>query len=340
MGLLASGILEPFKDGPLIFKEIQGEYLSIPYRKLHISGKFYVVSYGELLTLDKNILCSNKQKINKFYIYEFHMPVDITDETIRWFNIYLNYVLQPATYMIDLYTPTIFQKQGSTITIAENKSSWFITNLGNRYENERLVVVYPDNTRKIIPISSGKLLDLSFQKHGDYLIYMDQGVSEMINIRFAPEINHNYKFASDLLINNTNMLFEKNKIADKTIQLTSSLKVDIHENNFMSYSLKNCIEEHLDAPVRIDIPTLWSIQVKENEHFQMNQELDLDYLLELYSKAHLFPRVVCTIKYVQKLEQIVKVSEFNNKTKLLSYIRYFGIKIPNNVTRYIKEYFK
>lgn len=340
LGLLASGILEPFKDGPLLFKEIQGEYLSIPYRKLHISGKFYVVSYGELLTINKDIFCSSTQKINKFYIYEFHMPVDITDEIIRWFNIYLNYVLQPATYMIDLYAPTIFQKQGSTVTIAENKSSWIITNLGNRYENERLVVVYPDNTRRIIPISSGKLLDLSFQKHGDYLIYMDQGVSEMINIRFAPEINHNYKFDYGLLINNADILFEKNKIADKTIHLTSSLKVDIHETNFMSYSLRNCIEEQVDVPVRIDIPTLWSVQVKENENLQMSQELDLDYLLELYSKAHLFPKVVCEIRYVQKLEQIVKFSEFNNKTKLLNYIRNFGIKIPSNVTRYIKEYFK
>lgn len=340
LGLFVSGVYEPFKHGPLIFKEMQGEYLSIPYRRIHISGKFFVVSYGELLTLNKGVICLSKQKVNKFYIYEFQMPAEITDDIIRWFDVYLNYVLQPATYIINLYSPAIFKKRGSTVTITENKSRWMITNIGNHYENERLIIIYPDNTREVISVSSDTLLDLFFQKHGDYLIYMEQGVSEMINIRFAPEINHNYKFAFDLLINNTNMLFEKNKIVNEKIQLTSSLKVDIHEESFKSYSFKNCIEEQLSAPVRIDIPTVWSIQVKKNEDLQMSQECDLNHLLELYSKAYLFPKTVCEMKYIQKLEQTVKSSKFNNKTKLLRYIRCFGIKVPNNVTRYIKENYK
>lgn len=340
LGLLVSGRFEPFKDGPLIFKEIQGEYISIPYRKLHITGKFYVVSYGPLLSLNKDIFCANTQKKGNFYIYEFYMPLDLTDEMIRWFKDYLNYTLQLATCMIDIYEPAIFKKQGSTIEITENKTTWVITRLKSRYENQRLIVVNPDNTRNVFSISSNNFVELTFQKYGDYLIYIDQEVSEMINIRYTTEIKNNYKFEYGLEVNEKNVLFEENIVEGKEINLSSILKVEVQRPNLRSYGLNNCMKESIHAPARIDIPTLWSVKITDTKILQINQVSDLEYLFGLYNNAHLFPKVVCGIQQIQKLEKLVKSSDFVNRVKLLTYIRKFGIKVPSNVNRYIKEYFK
>lgn len=340
LGISVSGDFEPFKDGPLIFKEIQGEFISIPYRKLHISGIFYVVSYGELLTLNKDILCKVTKKIDKFYIYEFHMPMEINDGIIRWFNVYLNYILQPATCLIDIYEPAIFKKQGTTLTVSKNKTTWVITNLGSKYENQRLIVVYPNSTRKVISIPSNNLVELTFQEYGDYLIYMDQEVSEMINIHYIPEIKSNHKFEYALKLNENDVLFEENKIESEVINLSSLLKVDVHRPNFVSYSLSNCVEQTIYAPARIDISTLWSVSIINSKNLQINQELNLDYLFELYGNGHLFHKELCLIEQIKKIEQIVKFSEFENKLRLLTYIRKFGIKVPCNVAKYIKGYFK
>lgn len=110
VGLQISGDFEPFIEGPLIFKEIQGQYISIPYRRITLSGKFFVVSLIPLISIHSDIELVSQVKYEEFYIYELIMPIAFSDELQNWFTRILYYTLLAATCYLDLYSPVSFKK--------------------------------------------------------------------------------------------------------------------------------------------------------------------------------------------------------------------------------------
>lgn len=169
-GLNNSGKYNPFEDGAIIFKEIHGQHISIPYRNILLSGKFFIVSKEKLQSIHEDLEVINITAMSSFHIYELIMPVSFNDDLQRWFTVYLNYTLQSATCHLDIISPLDFKKIGTTIYLTTSHSTWQLTNIGERFLNQRLIIVDSKNHRQMLQVSDEQLIELNLNEGSDSLV--------------------------------------------------------------------------------------------------------------------------------------------------------------------------
>lgn len=333
LGLKVSGTFEPFEEGPLIFKEISGQYVSVPYRKLILSGRFFVVSLSIITFLDElEVLFSDR--FGRFFIYEVLMPLEITDELQSFFEKNLRYTLLPATCRIDLVSPNVFKKSGNSIQVSNRETIWQITNMGETFKSQKVIIENKSHERQIINLNDTNQFKLTLTEN-EYNIYIDEGISETITVKKVSQINHHRIFRQNLLINNENVLFNRQVFESaELIDVEASLNYYISNNEKLDYKgIKKVTTPWLDLN-RITIPTLWSIEFE-----LVNNENSIDFLsiYKVYKNHKLYPKVICRLKSVQKLIDTVRQSKFEHKNQLLYYIRLLGYKVPQPIVTCIKE---
>ncbi|MFS0876110.1 hypothetical protein [Solibacillus isronensis] len=334
LGLKNSGHYNPFKDGPLIFKEIQGEYISIPYRKIILSGRFFVVSKRPIVSIHRDLELVNNIKVNLFYIYEFIMPTSFTDELQRWFTVNLYYSLLSATCHLDIVSPVNFKKLGTTIEIMNGKSTWQLTNIGERPFEQRLIIIDPSNHRQMLRISSEKFIHINFKEYGDYVMYLDQEMSELITIRYIQDIKYRNYSLGNLYINNENILFNYRKLGLEKVNIKSEIDLLVHSDSELFYKIDKGTLTNLHSPIRIDLPRIWSLTLKNCE--SIKNENIIEQVFQVYEKQYLYPKVVADFKVLNKLIKLTFESDFKYKEKLLFLIRQMGVQLPKPIVELIK----
>lgn len=334
LGLKISGDYNPFEEGPLIFKEIQGQYISIPYRKIFLSGRFFVVSKKPIISINENLELVNHITMEQFYIYEFIMPISYTDDLQRWFTINLYYSLMSATCHLDILSPTNFKKIGTTIEITSEKSVWQLTNIGERPFEQRLIIIDPSNQRRMLNVSSNKPILINLKEYGDYLVYLDQEMSELITVRYVPSIKYKTQTFGKLNVNNHEVLFGVQELNADQIKIHADFSMMIHSQSEIFYEIKKDTMATFHAPIRIDLPRLWSLTIK-NPAYKING-MQLEKLFAIYEKQHLYPKIIGDFKIVNYLIQIVRESDFKHRDKLLLSLRRMGIRIPKPVLEIIE----
>lgn len=335
LGLKNSGHYDPFEHGSLIFKEIQGQYISVPYRKIILSGRFFVVSKRPIVSIHKELEMVNNRKFNLFYIYEFIMPASFTDELQRWFTVNLYYSLLSATCHLDIISPVNFKKLGTTIEIMSERSTWQLTNIGQRPFEQRLIIIDPSNHRQMLPVSSEKSIQINLKEYGDYVMYLDQEMSELITIRYSPYIKYRHYSLGDLYVNNENILFHHRNLELEQANIKSELDLLVHSDSELFYKIDKDTLTNLRSPIRIDLPRIWSITLKNYE--SKNTENILEQVFQIYEKQHLYPKVVADLKVLNKLIQLTFDSKFKFKEKLIFLIRQMGVRMPKPLVELIKK---
>lgn len=335
VGLQISGDFEPFIAGPLIFKEIQGQYISIPYRRITLSGKFFVVSLRPLISIHSDVEIVSQERYEEFHIYELIMPIAFSDELQKWFTRILYYTLLAATCHLDLCSPVSFKKIGTIIEVNSFRSTWLLTNIGERPIEQRIIMIEPSKNRQVFKIQSDQKIDITLRAPGDYLLYVDQEVSDFITVRYNPSLIYNRNFSGEAIFDNKDILFKINQLHAEQIELQTNLSIAIQTKSDINYEIKYGGKNTFNAPIRIDFPTLWSINVKEPS--ALLNSIAFEEILKLYENNHLYPKVICLIDDVLFLNNTVMNSTYVYKDKILYYIRRLGIRMPKPIVEIIKE---
>ncbi len=335
LGLQISGVYEPFSEGPLIFKEIQGQFISIPYRKLTLSGRFFIVSH-EPKTIHSDLQKLNYAQIQQFFIYELIMPLEYSEELQNWFTRVLRYTLVAATCHIDLLKPTTFKKIGTTFELSESLSEWQITNIGEIPFEQRVIIVAPDLKRTVLKVGRNKKITIQLLQEGDYLVYMDQEVTDFLTLRYVPEIAHTNNFQGSLFFNNEEILFlKKNVTVTEPFSLQCAFPFYITSDKEIGYEIKTSGTLTFDTPLQLNIPTLWGVQV--TEPVVKKVLWSLKSILNCYERHLMYQKQVCNWGDLHILQNAVITSDFIYKDRLLYYIRHLGFQMPKPVYDYIQE---
>lgn len=330
--LKISGDYSPFENGPLVFKEINGQYVSIPYRKIFLSGRFFIVIKSQIMRIHKNLDLLNYIKLDDYHVYEFIVPLSYTDDLQRWFTINLNYSLMPATCHLDIVSPVHFKKIGTRIEITSQKSVWKLTNIGERPFKQRLVVINPSNDRETFSVSNEEEILINLKGYGDYLVYLDQEISELLTIRYVPSIEHTIHSVGNLNVNKNNVLFKVSELHTESVTIQADFPVSINSQEEILYKIKKDTVIDLHSPVRIDFPRVWSLTVVSEDHVKHK----IEDLYNIYETHRLYPKVICDFKMIDYIVRIVKKSNFKYRDKLLLSIRKLGINVPSPVLQIIK----
>lgn len=336
LGLRVSGIYEPFNEGPLIFKEFQGQFISIPYRRVTLSGRFFILS-ATPIPIHLNLERVNEVYLNKFYLYELIMPIEFSEELSNWFTRILCYTLLPATCHLDILASASFKKIGTTIEVNSQKSAWLVTNIGERYLKQRVILVQPNNKRQVVNIPSNGVIVLNLTESGDYLLYVDQAVTEMLTLRYNPTLEHNRNFIGQAQIDKTEALFTIKDIYSEKIEFETDLAVSIHNETDINYEMKYGGIYSFYAPIRIDFPTLWSISIIQPVQILESNGPSFETILRFYEQHLLYTKMICLVEDIQRLELLIVQSEFPQKNKILYYIRRFGIRVPKPIYEITQE---
>lgn len=335
LGLKISGDYNPFENGPLIFKEIQGQYISVSYNKITLSGRFFIISKTPLISIHHELDLVNKVQIGTFILYEFIMPIKFTDELQRWFTVFLNYSLLPATCHLDIVSPINFKKVGTTIEITSSRSIWRLTNIGERPYEQNLIILDSFNNRRMLRVSSDKDIHINLEKHGDYLIHLDQEVTDIITVRYVPKIKFEKKCFGNVRVNDNEVLFNVKELKASQVKIYSDLDMMIFSSKEMFYEIKKDTQTSSEAPIRIDIPRLWSLTIKKP--VEKNIEDVVELLFDIYEKQYLYSKIICDMNILNNLIKIVNESEFIYKEKLLLMVYKMGLRIPYPVLNLIKK---
>ena len=333
LGLKVSGNYEPFKEGPLLFKEVSGQFLSIPYRKLTLSGRFFVVSLAMISFNDEMEVLSRNQ-FDKFFIYEMLMPIEVTEKLQRFFERSLKYILIPATCHIDLVSPSTFKKKGNSVEITSRETKWQITNMGDSFPNQKIIIENSSFERQIINLNNMSQFNLSMVDD-QYNIYIDQGISEIKTVKKVSHIEHSNTFNQELLLKDENALFKRKSYEkNEKIEIQSTLTYYISNNEEIDYKVTEKEKLPFNNLSQIIIPTLWSIKI---EHKNDTSSLDFNYIYAVYRNHKFYPKGICSVKAMQILIIKIQESNFNNRDKLLYFVRLLGYKVPRPIAYLIKE---
>ncbi|MDN7228187.1 competence protein CoiA family protein [Planococcus sp. N064] len=333
LGLRVSGNYEPFREGPLVFKEMSGQYISIPYRKITLSGRFFVVSLV-VISFDDEMEVLSKKQSGKFFIYEVLMPIGISEKLQIFFERSLKYILLPATCHIDLVSPSTFKKRGNTIEVSSKETKWQITNMGDTFSNQKIIIENKSFERQVITLNNMSQFNLSLIDD-EYNIYIDRGISEIKTVKKVYHIKHSNTFKQELLLKDTNVLFDRKVFRkNEVIEVQSTLPYYISSSQEIDHKINTKERLALNNVTQIIIPTLWSIKVESGND---KGALDLTYIYSIYKNHKLYPKVLCTIETIQILINKVRTSKFNEKNKLLYLIRLIGYKVPRPIATCMKE---
>lgn len=335
LGLKISGEFNPFEDGPLIFKQIQNQYVNLPYRKVILSGRFFIASKRPLSSIHEELFLVDTTKIEQLFLYEFNMPISFTSSLQRWFMEKINYSLVRATCHLDIISPLNFKKIGNTIEITASQSIWKLTNIGERSVDQRLIVIHPNNKREVIKVPPDNKIQVNLHKHGDYLIYLDQEITDFITIRYIPRIKYENNYFGNLMVNDNDVLFKLRNLEADDVKLSSELRMLLYSHLEMFYEISTNSTVKFNSPIRIDIPRLWSFSVKKS--VEKNEKEIFNKLLSVYEERYLYPKTICDVKSLNMLIQIVIESEFENKGRLLFLIRRLGLHVPRPVIKIVVE---
>jgi hypothetical protein len=336
MGLHISGMLfEPFKDGPLIFKEIQGHFNSIPYRKVTLSGRFFVVTVAPLINIHSDLEVVSQIRHEQYYIYELIMPIAFSDELQKWFARNLYYTLLAATCHLDILPPVSFKKMGTSVEVNSHKSFWLVTNIGMRHMEQKVILVHPNNRRQVFRVPNNQIVELDITDPGNYLLYVEQEVTEILTLRYTPKLEYSRNFKGQATIDNKDALFTIRDLQVEQIEFETDLSVLLHNETDINYEMKNGGKHTFNAPIRIDFPTLWSVNVQPP--IGLSNKKTFESILNFYEKHNLYPKVICLVEEIRLLQSIVMNSAFVHKDKILYYIRRFGIRVPRPIVEIIKE---
>lgn len=335
LGLRVSGNFEPFIDGAVIFKEIQSQFISIPYRKLTLSGRFFIVSLAPLISIHPDITVITKNRQMQYFIYELVMPLDFSDDLQNWFARIIGYTLLTSTCHLDIIKPVSFRKIGTTFELNCPKSSWLVTNIGIRHMEQRLILIKPNNRREVIKVPLNRIVELNLSERGDYLLFVDQELTEMLTVRYSPvKLKHLPNFRGQASINKIDTLFKIRELRKEKIELETDLGFYVQTDNDLNYEIKYGGKYFLNSPLRIDFPTLWSVAFQNPS--EVSNDISVDDIFRIYESYQLYPKVVCTINDLQQLESAVRKSNYVHKEKIIYFIRRFGIRVPKPISKIIK----
>lgn len=101
----------------LLFKNVGGEFINIPYSKTSLSEEFYIISRKKLI-LNNEIIIKNYQYINNLYIYHLYIN-EVNEQIITWFARNTHYNIVPNRKWLDLIEPNTFLYDESVILIED-----------------------------------------------------------------------------------------------------------------------------------------------------------------------------------------------------------------------------
>ncbi|MBH0166753.1 hypothetical protein IHV12_17670 [Fictibacillus sp. 7GRE50] len=335
LGLNISGIYEPLLNGPLIFKEIQGQFISIPYRKITLSGRFFIVSSTPVIHIHPDLELISQAYYDNYYLYELNVPTYFSDNLQNWFLKVISYTLLPATCHLDILPPISFKKNGSTVELNSRKSFWLLTNIGIRHKEQRVILEHPNFHRQVLKVPNNQIVELDLQNKGYYQLYIEQEITEILTILYNPELEHTFDFDGQAAINNRDALFTFRDLNINQIEFESNLNVLVTTETDINYEIKSNATYTFNSPIRVDFPTLWSINVHKTLEF--SSEIEFESILSLYERHYLYPKVICLVEEIRLLQSIVMNSDFIYKDKILYNIRRFGLRVPKPVGEVIKE---
>ncbi|WP_342543130.1 hypothetical protein MHH33_05160 [Paenisporosarcina sp. FSL H8-0542] len=336
LNLHISGKYEPFRNGALLFKNIQGEYRSIHYRQLTLEGRFFIMSKYSLRNIPKNIEVISSTKINRIYLYDLVMP-EILDENLQnWFNKELHYTVLPATSYLDLIKPIRFKKIGSTYEVLSDECELLCTTKGIQIANPMICIVSPLGELKRFRLSEEGIISLKLVSSGDYRLTVEAGVSEVYTIRKKEKIVNNTPYSKHFTISDENYLLNSKTIYSDSIEISTNLPFNLHNTTEICYPYKYGGDHNIQAPAILSLPRLWKLELRDPLQ-EVLTKINWDIILHIFIAAKKYPKKVYSRSLMKKLESELQKSEYQHKKFLLSLIRKQSVYVPEPIINELEK---
>lgn len=336
LNLQISGKYEPFKNGVLIFKNIQGEYRSIQYRQITIEGRFFIMSKSSLVNIPENIEIILSIKIGDIYLYDLVMPRSLDENLKKWFNKELHYTVLPTTSYLDLIRPVRFKKLGSIYEVLSDVCELRLTNMGIENVNSRICILSPlGEIKKVRPSEQG-VISLNLFYSGDYRIWVETGISEIYTIRKKDSIINQYKNSKYFAISDESNLLNSKIIYSDKIDISTNIPFTLHNTSEICYLYKNGGNFTIESPAILTLPRILKVELR-NQLQEGSVAINWDVILSVLIAAKKYPKRIYNRNLMWKLKNILQESEYTHKKFLLSLIRKQGVYVPEPIINELEK---
>lgn len=336
INLQISGKYEPFRNGSLIFKNIQGEYRSVQYRQITLEGRFFIMSKTSLVNIPENIEVISSTKIDQIYLYDLIMPESLDEKLTEWFNKELHYTVLPTTSYLDLIKPIRFKKLGSTYEVLSDECELLWTSKGIQIVNPIICIVSPlGEIKRVCPSEEG-IISLKLVSPGDYRISVEAGISEIYTIRKKGEITNNTPDSKHFTINDENHLLNSKMIYSDSIEISTNLPFNLHNTFEICYPFKYGGNHNIEAPAILTLPRILKVELR-NQLQEDSIKINWDTILHILMTAKKYPKRVYSRNLMEKLKNLLQKSEYTHKKFLLSLIRKQSVYVPEPIINELEK---
>lgn len=337
LNLNISGKYEPFLSGSILFKNIQGEYRSVSYRQLTLSGRFFILSKTPLIDIPNTIEVISISKVNQVYLYDLVMPEKLDDNLLDWFNRELKYTILPATSFLDLITPTRFKKIGSTFEVLTESCDFLYTAKGIQKTNPIICILDPSGSLSRIQLDSSGNFSLDLDFTGDYTLIVESGVSEIYTIRKIEKIENNIPNSKHFTIDDENILLSTNKISCDSVGLSTNLTFELYNSTEIGFTYQKGGDYNFEAPTILSLPKLWKVELQCVDKDESPNIIKWDVILKVFIFSKKYPQKKYCNKQLKALEMKLKESNFQHKQILLNFIRKQKTYIPEPILNELEK---
>lgn len=179
----------------LLFKEISGEYINIPYEKTNLSNELFLLSTKKLPRHSDLIL---KQYLisDGVHIYHFYLD-DLTESLIDWFKKETGYTIIPNRKWLDLFYPNSFQYGDYSLLVDTDKVLVKVTPHSSK---DTLSYLNKNGQKEVLKVDEDGIAELNLEHNHIYHLRLNHEICNEITVKRISEIEPATEYSANVIV--------------------------------------------------------------------------------------------------------------------------------------------
>lgn len=304
----------------LLFKNISGEFINIPYPKTSLSEEFFILS-SRKLTLSNNFKIKKYKTKHNYFLY--HLFIDeVNIDVINWFSKNTHYTVVPNRKWIDLIYPNNFSYKNSTLLVDSEYVTLQVTPFSHK---DTLIFKDEYNYFNSLSFMKNGTLTIDLAMNHTYNFSLKHEIANCLSIKRVKSLS-NEGHLYNIQVNNQPL--KSFKYLDKDyIKITSEKEFYIYNNIDIPLSTKR-FQNKLNW--KIHFPFIGTIQAqKKSKERSLNKEF-----LQLVSNHEVWVPVNPSL-YKKLINEIKKINTVNKNNYLKILYKNYN-KLPYKLLKNLK----
>jgi len=327
-----SGVYCPFESDILLFKNLQGCILHVPYQNVVLSESFFILA-KKPLRFPNNIDQIITHVIGDFHLYECHLT-NISSSIIEWFSQELKIQFLIPKFHVDILEPNIFRHTHGLIETIDESIKLMISFNGPSPKVNWISVIDPDGRRTVFK-TSDQIINLHLKKLGIYIVYLINLRGEMIEVKRVSDIKNENQRPLILDIDDQQLIFNKLIMKNQHIKLTTNLPVVLYQEKNIPIKINASINRVLDKVERIHVPFLWS--VKWMYQTKKPIEIVMPLILRNLKQSSKYQDIYIGARRYKFLCEIIENTSFPQKNYILVMLYQRPCFIPTKILGILRK---